>query len=192
MQVIECIEGKSLLQKQNAEDFIKLLVNDISVSVNKTVVETQAQQRRRKTVILLSADDIKLLKDHLQRKARLSLKNLKDKYYGNWISLAETTLTSVKLFNRRRAEECEKLAENYVRFEIRGKLNRTVPVLLSTEHKHAIECILKFRREAGVSDRNRYIFGIPGGHTKAVSNTSGPVFSCTNLQMNAEPKFLPL
>lgn len=43
-------------------------------------------------------------------------------------------------------------------------MNRTVPVLLSIEHKHDIECILKFRHEAGVPDRNRYIFGIPGEH----------------------------
>lgn len=50
------------------------------------------------------------LKDHLQRKARLSLNNLKDKYdYGNWISLVETTLTSAQLFKRRRAGECERI-----------------------------------------------------------------------------------
>lgn len=194
LQVVDCIKSKSLVKKQNAEDFLKLLLNDISVSVNKTVVETQAQQKRRKPVILPTANDIKLLKEHLQKKTKTALNNLNVKFdFDNWISLAEATLISVQLFNRRRAGECErifiedfkshtgidttsinglspksqKLAANYIRFEIRGKLNRNVPVLLSLDHKEAIECILKFRKVAGVPDKNRFIFGIPGGHKRS-------------------------
>lgn len=48
MQIVDCIKRKSIQEKQNAEDFLKLLLSDISVSVNKTLVETQAEQKRRK------------------------------------------------------------------------------------------------------------------------------------------------
>ncbi|KAG5862245.1 hypothetical protein JTB14_025396 [Gonioctena quinquepunctata] len=67
-----------------------------AVSVNKTVVETQAQQRRRKTIILPTANDIKLLKNHLRKKARIALNNLKLKFdFDNWISLEEVTVIYV-------------------------------------------------------------------------------------------------
>lgn len=97
---------------------------------------------------------------------------LKKSYsYKNWVSLAEATLTSIHVFNRRRAGEIErilikdfknyesinknmysdiyaslseenrKIAENYSRFCIRGKLGRTVPVLLTNE---LLKCINLF------------------------------------------------
>lgn len=115
--------------------------------------------------------------------------------YDTWLSLAEFTLTSVHTFNRRRAGEIERIliedfhnydklnkdmfsdmynslsqenkevAEKYVRFCIRGKLGRTVPVLLSTELFECITTILHFRQAAKVSSKNPYVFGLPGtGH----------------------------
>lgn len=41
--IVDCIKRKSLQQKQNAEDFLKLLIDGISVTVNKTVVEIKTQ-----------------------------------------------------------------------------------------------------------------------------------------------------
>lgn len=111
--------------------------------------------------------------------------------YDNWCSLAEVTLTSVHVFNRRRAGEIERaliedfqnveklnenmyndiykslsaqhkeIAQKYVRFCIRGKKGRTVPVLLSHELFKSINLILKLREQANVSKRNPYIFGLP-------------------------------
>ncbi|KAG5863507.1 hypothetical protein JTB14_031458 [Gonioctena quinquepunctata] len=108
-----------------------------------------------------------------------------------WKILSETTLMSLQLFNRRRAGEIERiliddfrsyhgidefsnkdifqslskesreLAKKYVRFVIRGKLNRNVPVLLD---KHLLQClnkILELREEAGVPVKNPYVFGVP-------------------------------
>lgn len=105
--------------------------------------------------------------------------------------MAEATLTSIHVFNRRRAGEIErvliedfnnyeklnknmytdiykslsaenkKIAEKYVRFCIRGKLGRTVPVLLSNALFQSILLILKFRKQAGVSEKNPYVFGLP-------------------------------
>lgn len=58
--------------------------------------------------------------------------------------------------------EDRKIAENYVRFCIRGKLGRTVPVLLTNELFECITLILKWRKEANVSSKNLYIFGLSG------------------------------
>ncbi|XP_077277339.1 uncharacterized protein LOC143905657 isoform X1 [Temnothorax americanus] len=111
--------------------------------------------------------------------------------YEKWISLAEVTLTAIHVFNRRRAGEIERayiedfenyekvnknmysdiykslsvedrrIAEKYVRFCIRGKLGRTVPVLLSNDLLDCIILILKYRQEAKVPKKNPYIFGLP-------------------------------
>lgn len=57
--------------------------------------------------------------------------------------------------------ECQKLAMEYVRFTIRGKLNRTVPVLLDSELQKCVEIILQHRKKAGVGSKNPYVFGTP-------------------------------
>ncbi|VEN42507.1 unnamed protein product [Callosobruchus maculatus] len=187
--ISDCIKRKNKEEQENAENFIKLLIDDISTSVNKTVSETQSQQFRRKVVTLPSNDDIRKLNAYLKRKRSEALREVTENFsFGSWLSLAESTLISTQIFNRRRAGEIERIfiedfqtcrsidedslkdlssssiavANNYVRFEIRGKLNRSVPVLLSKDLLRCIEAILANRKKAGVSLQNRYLFGIPG------------------------------
>lgn len=122
--------------------------------------------------------------------------------FEKWKALAGYTLIWVQVFNRRRAGEMERVlledyrtyqgldkvrdadilqclskemvahAENYVCFVIRGKLGRGVSVLLHKEDVRCIDMILKFRVEAGVPEKNPYVFGIPGStsytHLRAV------------------------
>lgn len=120
----------------------------------------------------------KALKEHFSKKA--------------WHDLATSALISIQLFNRRRAGEIERIlikdienyqkidentigeayfkfsieekkaAQKYVRFTIRGKLNRTVPVLLHRELLACLELLLKNRNLANVNKKNPYLFGIPG------------------------------
>lgn len=93
-----------------------------------------------------------------------------------WRILAETTLLSTMIFNRRRTGELERvLIENlenceaiskeetpelyksllkYVRMTIRGKLGRTVPVLLHEEVLKYMQMIVNCRKHAGVSENN--------------------------------------
>ncbi|XP_077282641.1 uncharacterized protein LOC143908752 isoform X2 [Temnothorax americanus] len=111
--------------------------------------------------------------------------------FQDWLKLSESTLISIMLFNRQKAgemertliedyknyekfdpktnadgfnalsSECQKLAMEYVRFTIRGKLSRTVPVLLDSELQKCVELILQHRKKAGVSLTNPYVFGTP-------------------------------
>lgn len=137
-------------------------------------------------------DDIVKLRNFLNEKRKTLYEILKEKFCpDSWLELAKVTLTSVQLFNRRRAGEIEHLlvkdfknytqilettdkdlfhslsgtareiAKKYVKFTIRGKLMRTVPVLLSDELLKCIEIILKYRNNARVPAKNTFLFGIP-------------------------------
>lgn len=149
--------------------------------------------KRHEKVNLPSVNDIKKLYKYLEKK-RIEAFNMlqQSSSYCNWLSLAEVTLISIQVFNRRRAGEIErilitdfqnyerlnknmyrdiynslsqehkKIAEKYIRFCIRGKLGRTVPVLLSNALFECINLIIKYRREAKVPEKNPYIFGLPG------------------------------
>ncbi|XP_011869393.1 PREDICTED: uncharacterized protein LOC105562869, partial [Vollenhovia emeryi] len=109
-----------------------------------------------------------------------------------WHDLAASALISIQLFNRRRAGEIERIlikdfknhqkidentvgeaylkfsieekraAQKYVRFTIRGKLNRTIPVLLHRELLVCLELLLKNRHLVNINKNNPYLFGIPG------------------------------
>ncbi|XP_024875325.1 uncharacterized protein LOC112456803, partial [Temnothorax curvispinosus] len=109
-----------------------------------------------------------------------------------WEALAEGCLLSIQLFNRRRPGEIEraliedfqnyqevnkntigaayvslsndekKAAEKYVRFTMRGKLGRTVPVLLHKQMLDNLKLLLSYRKTANVHSNNPYLFGVPG------------------------------
>lgn len=113
----------------------------------------------------------------LQRSTALNNLKLKFSF-KDWLNLSKSTLISIQLFNRRRAGEmertliedyknyqkidpetntdefnalsfeCQKIAMEYVRFTIRGKLSRTV--LLDFELQKCVELMLRYRRK-GVS-----------------------------------------
>ncbi|XP_063993690.1 uncharacterized protein LOC135171231 isoform X2 [Diachasmimorpha longicaudata] len=108
-----------------------------------------------------------------------------------WNQLGKMSLLSLQIFNRRRpgeterilledfrsykglnhsankeaynalSEEGKRLAQKYVRFEIRGKLGRGVPVLVDNEVLECLELIISHREQAGVPPKNDYLFGLP-------------------------------
>lgn len=191
--ITQCIKRGDEERKKEVKDFLKLLVIDIGTSINTTVAETQSAKKRQKTVNLPSLEDIRKLYKHLEETRTAAFEALEKSFsYCYWIALAEVTLSSVHVFNRRRAGEIEriliedfknyeginenmyndlykslssksrKIAEKYIRFSIRGKLGRTVPVLLYKSIFKCIMLILKFRQQAGVHEKNPYVFGLPG------------------------------
>ena len=175
------------------EDFIKLLTEDYAISISRTAMETQARNKLNVELILPSKNDIQKLQIYLRNGIRKMYESLNKKFSKQaWIKLAEFTLTSIQLFNRRRSGEVERIhiknllshqkidantigesyktftpnekkaAMNYTRFSIRGKLGNPVPVLL---HREILECcklLLKHRDSMGVHPTNPYLFGIPG------------------------------
>lgn len=160
------------------------MVDECPALINMTVSETMLQRRRRKIVQLPTTSDVKALSSYCATKKMQFLEKLSnDEFnYKDWLSLGEHTLIAIQVFNRRRAGEIERSciedyryhtdlrkqgdgnesSTRYVRFEIRGKRARGVPVLLSKDDVICIDTILKFRQRAGVSEQNPYIFGIPG------------------------------
>lgn len=191
--IMECIKKENAEKKQKVKDFLKLLVVDVGTSINTTVLETQTARKRHKKINLPAVEDIQKLYRHLEKKRTEAFKELHQSFsYCHWICLAEATLTSIHVFNRRRAGEIERvliedfnnyeklnenmyndiykslstehkrIAQKYVRFCIRGKLGRTVPVLLSNHLFQSVILILKYRKQAGVSKKNPYVFGLPG------------------------------
>ncbi|KAL6429490.1 hypothetical protein ACFW04_008274 [Cataglyphis niger] len=97
------------------ENFLKLLQEDFSVSVNKT---------------------IKLLHNFLQTNRRSAFQQLTDTFtYINWRQLAQFTLISVQVFNRQRAEEIERISiDDYKHQEdINARTNPDLYESLSSE-----------------------------------------------------------
>jgi len=107
---------------------------------------------------------------------------------SEWRNLSEVTLAQIVLFNRRRGGEAERalvaqflegtgkssavqeeiasglseverhLVKILERFEIRGKRGRRVPVLLTTDHKKQLTCLVQCRSTVGVRENNEYLF----------------------------------
>lgn len=192
MLIVQFIKNHDEVGQKNAKNYLKLLNQEVSTSINKTVMESQEQIRRKQKVLMPSMDDIRKLNEYLTSKRKEYYEKLLRKFSSSaWTNLAEVTLTSIQVFNRRRAGEVEriliedfknnerldintdkdlfeslsessrKIAKKYIRFTIRGKLNRTVPVLLDTSMVKCVEILLEHRREARVKDNNPYVFGIP-------------------------------
>ena len=115
---------------------------------------------------------------------------------NSFYMLLETTLISIQMFNRRRAGEIERLKrvhfellekldekshpelyqqlgsaskkylQKYSRMLIRGKKNRTVPILLTDETRDCINCILMFRKDLKIDSNNPFIFALPSNDKK--------------------------
>ncbi|XP_071579873.1 uncharacterized protein [Temnothorax nylanderi] len=114
--------------------------------------------------------------------------------YNVWLTLGQCTLISMQIYNRKRAGEMQRIlledfynheslneqsdpdlfkslsnsakaiARKYVRFQIRGKLGRPVPVLLHFDLLNCIQLFIQCRDKANVHPKNPYVFGVKGFH----------------------------
>lgn len=158
------IKRQNKKKQTYVEDFLKLFTEDYATSIIRTALETQAYNKRQVKTFLPSKGDIQKLQVYLRESIRKNYEALNKKFSQQvWKKLAEATLISIQLFNRRRAGEIERIfiddfrshqkidegtigeaytkftpeekqaAMKYVRFTIRGKLSRTMSVLLHRE-----------------------------------------------------------
>ncbi|KAG5875285.1 hypothetical protein JTB14_035926 [Gonioctena quinquepunctata] len=106
----EYIKKHDEQKKVNAENLLKLLGQEVLMGINRTVAESQFQFQRQKRTLLPSTEDIKKLNNYLTNLRKNALEQLKRGFCDEvWLNLNETTLSSVQLFNRRRAGEVERI-----------------------------------------------------------------------------------
>ena len=106
----ECIKDHNAEQKKNTKDFLKLIQEDYTYSINKGVYETMAHVQRTKKVNMPQIVDIRKLDDYLDKIIDKESAILKQKFdFDAWKNLAQATLIKLQVFNRRRAGEVERL-----------------------------------------------------------------------------------
>nr|XP_054770981.1 uncharacterized protein LOC129278875 [Lytechinus pictus] len=173
----------------------------VSTHAHRTLNE---QKRNNPTYLPLMQDVVKLttyLKEEIERGKVLMSKNPSD--VAAYKGLAEVTLTSILVFNRKRAGEvskmkladfahCKKGGEDLMtdglsswekelcrvvyRIEIIGKKARTVPVLLSEQVKQSLDVLKNSRDLVGVDPANEYMFPC---------NSEGHMRGCDALRKHA-------
>ncbi|KAF5298947.1 hypothetical protein FQR65_LT19557 [Abscondita terminalis] len=191
--ITECIKNQLLEKQKEVEDFLKLVEDDYGSSVNVAALENLAELKRQKPITLPSTEDIRTLLEYLRKKRDNLYTKLKHEFdFVTWKECASVTLTTIQVFNRRRAGEIERLkisdflasqsvtdemyseilpnlhkeeqlnADKYLRCQLRGKLGRNVSVLIEKEEFKVLQLIISERENAGVTSQNPYVFGIPG------------------------------
>lgn len=191
MLLVEYIKKDDPENQRITRDFLTVMNSDMHISINKMVNETQSRMARQRTVILPSSDDVKCLAQYLESERTACFKELSQSYiFKNWKRLNELTMVTIIVFNRRRVGdtqnildedfECKEvinndtnellsslpkhskqIAEQFSRMKVRGKKNRTVPVLLKAEVSDCLKLLISHREEAGVSPLNNFLFGLP-------------------------------
>lgn len=186
--ISDMIKQKNQKKLQDVREFLQLLEDSLTYDIYKTVTENQLDIKRNKIINLPTIDDISLLRDHLNKMIKLNFEKLRKQFSRLvWKELSGALLIALLLFNRRRAGEIERSKiqdfqqyeavnvndemacdlegdhfENYVRFLIRGKRGRDVPVLVDKYKLKCVQLVLKYRELAGTPKTNPYVFGIPG------------------------------
>nr|CAI5848823.1 unnamed protein product [Callosobruchus analis] len=150
--ITKCIKDENECKKKEVENFLKLLVEELNIAVNRNEKENRASLNGRH----------KKLQSYLLSERKNALGKLTSKFSKkSWLTLAESTLISVQLFNRRRAGEIERaLIEDFYRID--ESSNKDIYDTLPQDMKE----ILQNRTKFGVSKSNPYIFGLPNNTFK--------------------------
>lgn len=146
--IAEYIKRNKFQEKVDTENFLKLLQEDFNTSVNKTVEESMLQAKRHQLQDLPSIDDIKLLHNFLQNNRRSAFERLNNEFiYNTWRQLAQFTLASIQVFNRRRAGEIERISiHDYNHHEgINEQTNPDLYTSLSTEARRVSISLIRKR-----------------------------------------------
>lgn len=181
------------------EKFNIIFDSKVKTSVGKGVYRTQAKMKRDKREKLPSTEDIKRLAQYINKQSKVSFVELSKQFSSAaYLNLARMTMASLIVFNRRRTGETQnirtenyhlreylddkwlatlsvedqKLAKQYSRMTIRGKLDRTVPCLIKPDVDKSIQLLIRHRKNAKIADDNEFLFGLPtitGGRNRRVN-----------------------
>ncbi|XP_037037455.1 uncharacterized protein LOC119075167 [Bradysia coprophila] len=195
--IIESMKLDDEVKERNTERFLKVFQKDARAKINKIVSVQQAKARRQRNENIPSTEDIHKLASFLDCERDKCFDDLcKEFSYQKWLCLAELTIVSILVFNRRRvgemqnmecvdfrrremiedANNCHKIPEDVKkliksRMMIRGKLNRPVPVLLKHSHDECLDLLLHHRENVGITNRNEFVFALPS-KTKTIKTVS--------------------
>ncbi|XP_074109271.1 uncharacterized protein LOC141534028 [Cotesia typhae] len=191
------VREEDQLQKQVA-NFLKVYNSEMSIAVNKVANESQAQLKRHKVVILPMSEDIQKLIIYIKTVKKIHFTNLKETFDQSWLAASKLVAAYLLVFNRRRVgdvqnitvsdidrlqsidkhadkeeynaldDEGKKIARNYYRIEIRGKLNKDVAVIASNDIIDELRLLISYRALADVPSDNDFVFGLPNGGTSRI------------------------
>lgn len=177
---------------QTVKNFMTVFNTEINTDIGKAIAETQVRRKTEKQVILPSLDDVTLLARHIDVKRNEFFEKLSMSFsYENWVRLADATIGSIIVFNRKRigdiedilvgdferresikestsdplyqnlSEEEKKVARQYSRMKVRGKMGSIVFVMLKPEFEKSIELLLSHRQDACIPEKNAFLFALP-------------------------------
>ena len=189
-------------QGTRANNFLTLCNDEWEDEISSCASQTLTKNKMNKGSLLPLSEDIMRLKNFLDKKTESLLETLCDHFNkAEWDLLNQMTLAQIVMFNRRRGGETQRmqvdsytsqmvnkdcpqevyealsateriLVNTMVRVEIRGKMGRTVPVLLTEKSQSCLEVLFKWRNEAGVAKDNVYVFAKPNyGSLEALRST---------------------
>lgn len=182
---LELMQQDDEEKEKAVNKFLIVFQNEAKIKINKAVSVTQINVRRDKTEILPSTEDIGRLAAYLDREREISFAKLSKEFsYDEWMQLTNLTSMSVLVFNRKRVGDTQNILlkefekREFIsqhkhaipdetlemiksRMMIRGKLYRTVPVLLKHHFDDCLELLIRHRQEACVPSNNVYLFGLP-------------------------------
>lgn len=189
MLITESMKSEDAEKERNAERFLRVFQRDVKTKISKLVTVTIRKNRRGKKPNIPTTEDIRRLSQYLDKEREARHLQLTEKYtYQAWLNLAQLTLVSILVFNRRRAgemrniaisdfrdreiiaDQCDMILEILreqtnddikSRMEIRGKLGRTVPVLLKHSWEDCIDTLIRYRKKAGLPQNNDFLFAVP-------------------------------
>ncbi|KAL4704231.1 hypothetical protein ACJJTC_016249 [Scirpophaga incertulas] len=187
--ITESLIQNLTLKREMAQNFIKLCENEWSTNISTGALTTLYRNKWNMPDRLPLAEDVKLLNKYLCEERDKYITFLKNAEVTilNWTSLAKIVLAQTLLFNRRRAGEVEKIpvksyltkmnpkdvdksmlsefeiaiSQAFIRFEVRGKKGRKVPVILYPKLIEAYDILLLYRYHVGIPKENDYFFALP-------------------------------
>lgn len=186
--LIQYMKLKLIAKEDTATRFLRVFMMDAKLKILKMAIATKNQNRRRKTTDNIPClNDVYKLATYLDEKRDACYIELTKRYsYAKWFLLAKLTLMSILAYNRKRVGDTQNILLSYFnkrqivadhrdsslisesskemiksRMIIRGKKDFDVPLLLKHSYDACISLLLRYRKDAGVPDKNEFLFALP-------------------------------
>ncbi|CAI6375842.1 unnamed protein product [Macrosiphum euphorbiae] len=176
---------------QVVNDFLQVFQTEWKFSVSSNANQDIGTKKFNKSIALPDAKNISILHTYLSSQLAKGMNCIQSGEINKDVYklVCQTLLTQIIILNRRRSGEVERikienylnrdknkiqediqkalssvenqLSKNLVRFEIRGKRGRGVPVLLTPDMQKAVDILIKMRKSFNILESNPYMFATP-------------------------------